>query len=99
MGLAIGRRKVPATAEMPAAILEGGARVFEVLDAVVERDDAGDFLAQLPAGFAAEQVCAVGTGRGGQITQNSPFRARFAHLAWNFRTEHDAAFRARLGAA
>src|ERR1043165_3244571 len=99
MSPAIRRRKFPAGAKMRAAVLERVARVFKILDAVVERDDAGDFVADFPSRFAAENMGAFRLDRRRQITQNSPFGPRFANLARNFRTEHDATFGARLGAA
>src|SRR5947208_14899012 len=99
MGLAVGRRERPAGAEVRAAVLERVAGAFEVLDAVVERNDAGDLLAQFPAGFASQQMRAIGKRCRGDIAHDFPFSARFADLAWDFGAEHDASPGAGFGAA
>src|SRR5437016_9587224 len=96
MGLAIGRREFPIGAEVGPAVLERGARIFEALDSVIEGHNAGDFFAQLPAGFTSEQMRSLGVNRPAKVAQDFPFRPRFADLTRNFRTEHYAPFGARL---
>ena len=69
------------------------------MDSLVERNDASDFFAHGPAGFAAKQVGALGPGGGGHFAQNLPFGAGFANLARELGAEHDAALGAGFGAA
>ena len=87
MRFAVGRGKFPIGAEMRAAVLEGVAGFAQMLNAVVERNDARDFVAHRLAGFAFEQVRAFGISRGGEFAQDFPFGARFADLTRNFRAE------------
>ena len=73
---------------MWAAILEGVTRFSQMLDAIVERDDAGDLFAHLRAAFATELMGAFGKGRRREVAQNLPFRARFADSARDFRAHN-----------
>lgn len=98
MGFAVGGREISIGAKMGTSVLEGVAGFAQVLDAIVEGDDPGDLLTHHPAGFAAEQMGFLGMDGGGEVEQNFPFRPRLAHLAGDFRTEHDPAFGAGLGA-
>src|SRR4051812_20050723 len=97
MGFAVGCWKFPIATKMRAAVLDGVAGFAEVLDAVVEWNDAGDFFAHLPTGLTTEQVRAIGISSRGQVAQDFPFGAGFADLARNFRTERDAAFGGGFG--
>ena len=59
VGFAVGGGKFPAGAEVRTTVLNGVATLFEVLHAVIEGHDPGDFFAHLPAGFAAEEMGAL----------------------------------------
>src|ERR1043166_8320851 len=81
---------------MPAAVLELIAGMLQVLDAVVERNDAGDFFSDGLAGCAPK---VAGFNSGGKIEENFPFRARFADGARDFFAIDNPAFSRRLRAA
>src|SRR5581483_11831136 len=90
MCLAVGGGKFPISTQMRAAVLESIAGFVELLKTIVERHDAGNFLAHLPTGFTAKQMCAPGMDRGRQFAQDFPLGARLADLPGNFRAEYDA---------
>src|SRR5687767_881771 len=84
---------------MRAAVLDGIAGLVKALNAFVEGDHFGDFVADGLRGLAAEEARAFGVSRGGEFEQDFPFGFRFANFARNFRTEYDATLGDRLGAA
>ena len=84
---------------MRSTVLEGVARLGQVLHAIVERNDACDFLPHLLARRATERVPPFWIRGQCNVAQDLPFRPRFAHLAGDFGREHHAPLGARFRAA
>jgi hypothetical protein len=85
--------------EMPTAVLKGVSGPREMLDAVVERDDASDLGADGRTALAAELRGAQWVDGGRQLAKDPPLRLGFADLARQLRAEHHPPLRAGLRAA
>ena len=67
MSLAVGGLKLSIGAQVPSAVLKLIARLFELLDALIERHHAGDLFADRLTGFALEQRRLVRTRGHGEV--------------------------------
>src|SRR6267143_1850126 len=88
---AVGRQEAPAVAEAFPTPLDLVAALGEVLDAVVEADDARDLVADLLRRRERDHARVLRIDAAREVDEDLPLRARFADArAWDLGAEEDA---------
>src|SRR5262245_45083109 len=84
MSFAIGRGEFEIGAEVRTAVLNRIADRTKILDTIIERNNASDFLTHFPARLAAKQIGALRIGCGSDVPKNFPFGSSFADSPRDF---------------